>query len=125
MVECTGIKMYDIRTTIKAPAGETIEIGESCCIHTDGTAILVDDAGSQPVHGWALTAAVEGQEVTLVTTARLTLDTTQTIGARLYTGAVAGGSPPSTTFAATGPVCGFAITATLVFVNVPTPAADG
>lgn len=125
MVECIGIDMYDIRTTIKAEAAETIEIGESCYVHTDGLAYVVDDGKSDVVHGWALAYAVDGQQVTLVTTARVKLDTTQTIGARLYTGAVAGGSPPSTTFAATGVVCGFAITATLVFVNVPTPAADG
>ena len=124
-VACEGVKMYDIRTTLKAVAAETIEVGESCYIHTDGLVYVVDNGKSDVVHGWALAYAAVGSEVTLVTTARMLVDTTQTIGARLYTGAVAGGSVPSTTFAATGVVCGFAITASLIFVNVPTPAADG
>jgi len=124
-VTCEGIRMYDIRTTIKGVAAETIEVGESCYIHTDGLIYVVDNGKSDVVHGWALDHAIVGDELTLVTTARIEVDTTQTIGARLYTGATSGGNVPSTTLAATGVICGFAITASLVFVNVPTPAADG
>jgi len=122
---CTGIEMYDPRTTIKAVAVEDVEIGESCYIHTDGLAYLVDNGKSDVCHGWALTARSAGQEVTLVTEARMLVDTAQTIGARLYTGAHAGGSAPSTTFAASGVVVGFAIGAYKVFVMAPIPAANG
>jgi len=124
-VTCSGIDMYDIRTTVKVPAGEDIDIGESCYIHTDGEAYVVDNGKSDVVHGWALESASENDELTLITTGRMKVGTTQTIGARLYTGAVSGGSAPSTTLATDGVVCGFAIEANLVFVNVPTPAADG
>jgi len=124
-VTCEGIEMYDIRTTIKVQAAETIEIGESCYIHTDGKAYVVDNGKYDVVHGWALDAASEDDWITLVTTCRMIVDTTQTIGARVYTGGVSGGSAPSTTFATTGVVCGYALTATKLFLNVPTPAADG
>lgn len=124
-VASEGITMYDIRTTIKRAAAEAITQGMSVYIHTDGLAYRVDAGKSDVVHGWALTTVAAGVELTIVTTCRMEVDTTQTIGARIYTGAVAAGSAPSTTLAATGVVCGFAISADQVFCNVPTPAADG
>lgn len=124
-VTCDGIEMYDIRTSIKTVAGEAIGYGESCYISTDGEAYVVDNGKSTVVHGWALEAAAEGATITLVTTCRMLVDATQTIGARVYTGAVSGGSAPSTTLASNGVVCGYAIAADKVFLNVPVPAADG
>lgn len=124
-VASLGITGYDIRTTLKVEAGEAITQGMSVRISAAGTAMRVDAGQSDVVHGWALTTVAAGNNVTLVTTCRMNVDTAQTIGARLYTGNVAAGSAPSTTFAAVGPICGFAVTATQVFCNVPTPAADG
>ena len=117
--------MYDIRTTIKVPAGEAITSGMSVRVSAAGTAWRVDAGKSDVVHGWALTTVVTGAELTIVTTCRMEVDTAQTIGARIYTGNVAAGSAPSTTFAAVGVVCGFAVEADKIFCNVPTPAADG
>ena len=117
--------MYDIRTTIKAVAAEAIGIGESIQIANDGLAYLVDNGKSDVVHGWALEAAAAGDTVTYVTTCRMDVGTTQVPGAMCYTGSVAGGSAPSTTLAAAGPICGFAITTSKIFLNVPTPAANG
>jgi len=117
--------MYNIRTTLKAVAVEAIVMGESVYIHTDGLAYVVDDGKSDVCHGWALKDTALGEMVTIVTQCRMIVDTTQTIGARLYTGAVSGGSPPSTTLSATGVVVGYAVTATRIYCNVPTPAADG
>lgn len=124
-VTCNGIEMYDIRTTIKAKAAEAIDIGESCRIANDGKIYVVDDGKSDVCHGWPIEAAALDDEIILATTCRMFVDTTQTPGARLYTGAVAGGSAPSTTFATTGVVVGFAISTSLVFCNIPTPAANG
>jgi hypothetical protein len=124
-ITCEGVLFFDIRTAIKGVAGEAISMGESCYVHTDEEIYVVDNGKSDVCHGWALEDAAEGDEVTLVTTARLKVDTAQTVGARLYTGAVAGGSAPSTTHAATGVVVGFAYGDYEIFVNVPTPAADG
>lgn len=124
-VTCDGIELYDIRTTLKAEAGESISMGESCYISNDGKVYVVDDGKNNVVHGWALHDKSSGEEITLVTTCRMRVDTTQTIGARIYTGNLSGGSAPSTTLSANGVVCGFAVEADLVFCNVPTPAADG
>ena len=124
-VTCYGIDMYDPRTAQKAVAAEDIGLGESVYIHTDGLAYLVDNGKSDVMHGVALMATSSGSNVTIVTQARLKLATTQTIGARIYTGGVSGGSAPSTTLSATGVVCGFALDATHVYVNVPVPGADG
>ena len=125
MVLCTGISMYDIRTTIKAVTVEAVGLGESVYIANDGLAYVVDNGKSDVCHGWALEAAALGDTVTIITTCRMDVDTTQTIGARAYTGSVAGGSPPSTTLAAAGVVVGFAWQANRLFLQVPTPAADG
>lgn len=125
MVTCYGIDMYDPRTAQKAKAAEDIGLGESVYISTDGLAYLVDNGKYDVMHGVALTATDSGEYVTIVTQCRMHLATTQTIGARIYTGAVSGGSAPSTTLAATGVICGYALTADRVYVNVPTPGADG
>lgn len=124
-VVCTGITMYDIRTSIKAVAAEAIGYGESVYISTDGLAYVADNGKSDVVHGWALTAKAVGGTVTIVTTCRMDVDTTQIAGAMAYSGAVAGGSAPSTTLAAVGVVVGFAITSSKLFLNVPTPSANG
>lgn len=124
-VICDGIEMYDIRTTIKAQLAEEADLGESCYISTDGKAYLVDNGKYDVVHGWALEPGDADEYITLVTTCRMLVDTTQTIGARIYTGAISGGSAPSTTHATNGVVCGFAIEAKKVFCNIPTPAANG
>lgn len=124
-VVCNGISMYDIRTTIKAVAAEAIGVGESIMIRNDGLAYLVDAGKSDVVHGWALEAAAAGDTITYVTTCRMMVGTVQVPGAMCYTGSVAGGSAPSTTLAAAGVICGFAITTTRIFLNVPTPAANG
>lgn len=117
--------MYDIRTTIKAVAAEAIDMGDSLYISTDGLAYVVDNGKSDVCHGWALTAAAVGASVTIVTTCRMDVATAQTIGARAYTGNVATGSAPSTTLAAVGVVVGYAWQANRLFLQVPTPAADG
>lgn len=122
-VVCTGITMYDIRTSIKAVAAVAIGYGESVYISTDGLAYVLDNTKADPCHGWALTAAAIGATLTIVTTCRMNVDTTQTMGAQAKVGAVVGGSAPSTTL--TGISVGFAITANKLFLNVPTPAADG
>lgn len=125
-VACEGILFYDIRTTIRGEAGEALTAGESVYFrNADGDVMAVDNGKSDVCHGWVLEDAADGDAVTVVTTCRMQVDTVQTRGARLYTGAVAGGSAPSTTLAAVGVVVGFAITTTQIFCNVPTPAADG
>lgn len=124
-IVCEGITMYDIRTTIKAVAAEAIGYGESVQLANDGLAYLVDNGKSDVVHGWALTAGAAGATITIVTTCRMDVDTVQVPGAMCYTGSVAGGSVPSTTLAAAGVICGFALTTTRIFLNVPTPAANG
>jgi len=124
-VTCYGVDMYDPRTTLKAVAAEDIGLGESVYIHTDGLAYLVDNGKYDVMHGVALKATSSGEYVTIVTQARLRVGTTQTIGARIYTGAASGGSAPSTTLSATGVVCGFATAANYIYVNVPVPGADG
>ena len=123
-VVCSGIAGYDIRTSIKAEAAEAIGVGESVYVSADGLAYLVDNGKSDVCHGWALTAAAAGTMVTIVRTVRMDVTTAQTIGARAYTGAVAGGSAPSTTLGA-GIVVGFAWQANRLSLEVPVPAADG
>jgi len=125
MVVASGIAMYDIRTTIKAVTAEAVDIGDSLYIAADGLAYVVDNGKSDVCHGWALEAQGAGVMVTIVTTCRLDMVTAQTIGARAYTGAVATGSPPSTTLAAVGLVVGFAWQANRLYLQVPVPAADG
>jgi hypothetical protein len=124
-VVCEGITFYDPREAIKAEAAEAIGYGESCYVSTDGKAYLVDNGKSDVCHGWALKAVAAGTKVTLVRECRMDVGTTQTIGARAYTGGVAGGSAPSTTLAATGVVVGFAVSATKLSLRAPMPAADG
>lgn len=125
-VTCEGIIFYDIRTCIKGEAGEAISMGESCYIaNADGLIYIVDNGKSDVCHGWALMDYVAGDPVTLVTTAKMKVDTAQANGGMLYTGALAGGSAPSTTLAAAGVVVGYAYADYEVFVNVPTPTADG
>lgn len=122
---CLGIDHYDMRTTLKGVAAEALGMGESAYIHSDQLVYLVDNGKSNVCHGWALKDYAAGDIVTIVTQCRMKVDIVQTPGARLYTGAFAGGSAPSTTFAATGVVVGYAITDEMIYCNVPTPAADG
>lgn len=124
-VTCEGIKFFDLRTTIKAEAGESISMGESCYISSDGEAYVVDNGKADVVHGWALQDASEGDNLTLATKCRMQVDTSQTIGARVYTGNVSGGSAPSTTLSANGVVCGFAWDTYKIYCEIPTPGADG
>ena len=124
-VACDGVLKYSVPSCLQAVAAETILIGESCFIGSDGLAYVVDNGLSTIVHGWALQTYAAGEMVTLMTECRLKVTTTQTIGARVYTGAVSGGSAPSTTLTASGVVCGVAETASIVFVRTPPPAADG
>lgn len=123
-VTASGILGYDIRTALKVVAGEGIGLGESCYIGNDGLAYVVDNAKSTVCHGWALETVSTGDSFTLVTTTRMKVATAQIPGNRVYTGNVAGGSAPSTTLAAVGVVVGYAISTSVVFVSVPTPAAD-
>ena len=117
--------MYDPRHSFKAAAGEALTMGESVYISTDGEVYAVDNGKSTICHGWVLEDAAENDYVTVVIYCRMRLDTTQTIGALVYTGAVSGGSPPSTTLAAAGVVVGFAIAADMVLLHTtfPPPAA--
>jgi len=124
-VTCEGITFFDLRTTVKTVAGEAISMGESCYIASDGEAYVVDNGKSDVVHGWALNDASENDKITLATTCRMQVDTSQTKGARLYTGSVAGGSAPSTTLASNGVVCGFAVDTYKIHCQIPTPGADG
>lgn len=123
-VTCSGITGYDLRVSVKAVAAETIGYGESVYLASDGLAYVVDNGKSTICHGWALTAAAAGDTFTIVTKCRMKVSATQTIGARVYTGAVAGGSAPSTTLASNGIVTGYAIDAETVFLQVVPPAAD-
>lgn len=125
MVTCLGIDFYDMRTTLKGPAAEAISMGESVYISSDGLVYVCDNGKNDVCHGWALKDYAIGEMVTIITQCRMKVDATQTPGARLYSGAVAGGSAPSTTLAVTGVVCGYAVTTELVYCNVPTPAANG
>jgi len=124
-VACDGVLKYTIPSCLQAVAAEIILVGESCFIGSDGLAYLVDNGLSTLVHGWAIKTYAAGEMVTLATECRLKVTTTQTIGARVYTGAVSGGSAPSTSLASNGVVCGVAETASIVFVRTPVPAADG
>jgi len=124
-VVCSGISAYDLRLSIKAITAEAIGLGESVRIANDGLAYLVDNGKSDVCHGWVLEAAGAGVMVTIVTKCRMKVSTTQTIGARAYTGGVAGGSAPSTTLAAAGVVVGYAWQADALMLQVPIPAADG
>lgn len=123
-VASLGISMYDIRTTIKVVAVEAITMGMSVYINANG-ANRVDVGKDDVVHGWALTSVAADDMLTVVTTCRMDVDTAQTPGARIFSGNVGAGSAPSTTLLNTTPACGFAITTTQIFCNVPTPAADG
>jgi len=125
MVLCEGIEMYDPRDTIKAEAAETIHLGDCVRIASDGKAYVVDNGKSDVCHGVSLEAAVAGDKITILTRARMYITTSQTAGARIYTGAVSGGSAPSTTLSGGGIVCGFAISTHVVYFMAPTPAANG
>jgi len=120
-----GIKMFDIRTTIKAEAGEAITMGHSVWVDTSGKAWNCDDTQTDIVHGWALTTVEESDMLTIVTTCRMEVATTQIIGNMVYTGEVSGGSAPSTTLATDGIPCGFAYAANMIFLFVPIPAQNG
>jgi len=123
-IECTGILQYDPHDTLKATTAEAVEMGQCLYIHTDGLAYLVDNGLSTKVHGIALKDTASGEKVTLITKCRMEVDTTQTIGARVYTGALSGGSAPSSTLATNGVTCGFAYAAKRVYYMTPDqPAA--
>jgi len=125
-VICLDITMYDPRDTVKAVAGEALPLGASCYIAAaDGLVYVVDNGKSDVCHGWALKAYAAGDEVVLAAQCRMKPNATQTKGARVYTGAIAGGSCPSTTLAAGGLIVGFAMTSEIVFLRTPNPAADG
>lgn len=124
-VICQGIVMYNIQTTLKGVAAEAISMGESLYIHSDGLVYVVDNGKYDVCHGWALKDYAEGDKVTILTQCRMIVDTTQTVGARLYTGAVSGGSAPSTTLSATGVIVGFAVEAKLIYCRITVPGADG
>jgi len=115
--------MYDIRTTIKVVAKDAITMGMS--VYLDANGANRCDADWDVVHGWALTTVAVGDMLTVVTTCRMEVDTVQTPGARIFSGNEGAGSAPSTTLLNTTPACGFAITTTQIFCNVPTPTADG
>lgn len=123
-VTCSGITAYDLRVSVKAVAAEAIGLGESVYISSDGLAYVVDNGKATVCHGWALTQAAAGAMLTITNKCRMKVGTTQTPGARAYTGNVAGGSAPSTTLAA-GIVVGHAIDAETLLLVAPTPAADG
>ena len=76
-VVCTGITMYDIRTSIKAVAAEAIGYGESVYIGSDGLVRALDGVYAAVCHGWALTAKALGGALTIVTTCRMDVDTAQ------------------------------------------------
>ena len=121
-VVCEGIVMYDPRHSFKAPVGdEAILQGESVYLNSSGTLEPVDDGKSDVCHGWALEDGATGDVITVVKYCRMKVDTAQTIGALVYTGTVAGGSPPSTTLAAAGLVVGWAYAADAVIVTAPNP----
>lgn len=126
-VLCEGIVMYDPRHAFKAPVGdEDILQGESVYLNSSGELEPVDGTKYDVCHGWALEDGVDGDVITVVRYCRMKVNTAQTIGARVYTGAVAGGSPPSTTFATDGLVVGWAYAADAVIVTAPNPpGADG
>ena len=120
LFEAVGWDMYDPRMTLKAAAGEDIEKGACCWIHTDGLIYLSDDSEDK-VHGCALTDAKSGDELVLVTHGRLKVVDTNTIGNLAYGQANDGGSVPNTTNA--GHVCGFCIAATMIFVHIDSVSA--
>lgn len=125
VVTCEGIVMTDPRDSIKVEAAEALYEGYSCYVGSDGLAYLCDDNKSTVCHGFALTDIAAGRKVTLVKWCRMKVGTTQTPGARIYTGLIAGGSAPSTTLSADGIVVGHAISDDLVYAAAPAPAADG
>ena len=128
VVTCTGIDMYDPRHTVKAVAGENLLLGICAYIADDGLAYAIDDGFSAVCHGVTLTPANEGDSVVLANVARMRVETTQTPGDMLYTGAETAadpnGSAPNTETAG-GVKCGYAITTELVYfhTNFP-PDAD-
>ena len=123
-VLCEGIVMYDPRHSFKAAVGdEAILQGESVYLNSSGVLEPVDDGKNDVCHGWALEDGATGDTITVVKYCRMKVDTAQTIGARVYTGAVAGGSPPSTTFATNGLIVGWAYAADAVIVTAPNPPA--
>ena len=122
-VTCLGITMYDMRTTIKAVAGEALGYGRGVFVAQDGLAYHCDNASGAVLHGWALKATAVGVTVTIVTCCRMETDAVETIGARAYAPEVAGGSAPSTTVVA-GTLVGFAITVDRVWVQVPQQSID-
>jgi len=124
-VACDGVLKYSVPSCLQGIAAEAILIGESCWIGTDGLIYLCDNSKYDVCHGWAIKGYAAGAMVTLATECRLKVTTTQTIGARVYTGAVSGGSAPSTSLSANGVVCGVAETASIVSIKAPVPAADG
>lgn len=125
MVSCEGISMYDPRHAFKALVGaEALLEGQSVYINSSGLVEPVDNGKSDVCHGWALTDMAAGRMVTVVTYCRMKLDTIQTIGARVDTGAVSGGSPPSTTLSGAIDV-GWAVADYDIIVQAPIPTADG
>lgn len=118
-----GWDMYDPRTTIKATvlASETIYLGDACRIDSDGY-ITNDLNATDRIHGLALTGAVGGDELVLVTHGRLKVVDTQTnVGDLVMGGTEVNGSSPNTE--AGGQACGWAISAKLLFIHVDNVSA--
>ena len=124
-VVCAGITAYDLRVSVKGVSGEALTYGESVYIAADGLIYAVDNGKNDVCHGWVLKTCAAGVTVTVVNKCRMRSETAQTPGQRAFTGAVAGGSAPSTTLAA-GVVVGYAITTDLLMLEAQMPPpADG
>ena len=116
-----GWDMYDPRLTLKGEAAEDdIGVGACCWISTNGEIYLTDDIQSR-VHGCALTAADDGDELVLVTHGRLRVTDSNAMGALVYGQLNEGGSAPNAT--TDGNVCGFSVENYLIFVHIDSPSA--
>jgi len=118
---CLGITMYDIRTTWKGVAQETIAMGMSVYLSSADNDIRRLDAVNGQCHGWALESVVAGETLTIVTACRMTVDLVQVPGRRACVGNVAG--CPSTTWAGTLAV-GFGLSTTTIWLHVPMQVAE-
>lgn len=116
-VVCDGVDMYDPRLTLKAVAAETIGIGMCVYIHSDGL-VYVSDTDQDKCHGVALKAYVAGEQVTICTRARITVTTNQTPGANVNSQQLASGVGSAPDDGGAGPIVGWAMTATVIIVNI-------
>ncbi len=121
---CTGITMYDIRTTWKGVAFEAITMGMSVYLSAADLRIRRVDGVNTICHGWALTTVGAGEMLTVVTACRMEVDTAQVPGRRAAVGAIGAGTAPSTTFAGTGITVGFGINVDDIWLHVPQQAAE-